>query len=242
MRRLRVPQLAVGAVLVLAGLATLLAARISIGTSRWVYVSEMGAPDLPTAGAFEVALLLVAAGGALIAAGAWPVRARLLRALPPAGAILLAAACFALASQVTCTAGCPLPVGPAFSWQDLIHTSAAVLGFAAACLAMLQLATVRGRPGVARLSLGAGVAVALVAGTGGILSLLQVWLRVGGTLEFVATAIAVLWLAVVGLVLVLEEVSVQRASRGHGRGSGPAERRSRRRETAPARGPRPEEP
>ncbi|WKK70681.1 hypothetical protein Q0F99_12795 [Rathayibacter oskolensis] len=64
--------------------------------------------------------------------------------------ILLAAGCFALASQVTCTAGCPLPVGPTFSWQDLIHTSAAVLGFAAACMAMLRLATARERPGVAR--------------------------------------------------------------------------------------------
>ncbi|PPH97254.1 hypothetical protein C5C95_12150 [Rathayibacter sp. AY1B7] len=231
-----------GALLVLAGLVILLAARISIGTSRWVYVSEMGAPDLPTAGAFEAALLLVAAGGALIAVGAWPVRARLLPALRPAGAILLAAACFALASQVTCTAGCPLPVGPAFRWQDLIHTSAAVLGFGAACAAMLQLATVRGRPAVARLSLAAGISVAVVAGTGGILSLLRVWLRLGGTLEFVATAIAVLWLAFVGLVLALEDLSAERASRGRARGSGPAERRSPRPATAPARSPHPEEP
>ncbi|TCO37432.1 uncharacterized protein DUF998 [Rathayibacter tanaceti] len=222
----------------LAGLGVLLAARFSIGSSRWVYVSEMGAPDLPTAAAFEIALLLVAAGGGLIAAGAWAVRARLLSALPPAAAILLAAACFALASQVTCTAGCPLPVGPAFSWQDLIHTSAAVLGFAAACVAMLQLATTRERPALARLSLAAGIAVAVVAGTGGILSLLRVWLPLGGTLEFVATAIAVLWLAAVGLVLAVEELSAARASRARGRGSGPAAARNPHRATAPARGPR----
>ena len=57
-RRANGPLLVVGALLVLAGLALLLAARFSIGTSRWVYVSEMGAPDLPTAGAFEAALLL----------------------------------------------------------------------------------------------------------------------------------------------------------------------------------------
>lgn len=231
-----------GATLVLVGLVVLLAARFSIGTSRWVYVSEMGAPDLPTAGAFRIALLLVAGGGTLIAAGAWSVRVRLFRAVRPAVAILLAAACFALASQVTCTAGCPLPVGPAFSWQDLIHTCAAVLGFAAACMAMLQLATAQERPAVARLSLGAGIAVALVAGTGGILSLLRVWLRLGGTLEFVATAIAVLWLAVVGLALAREDLSAGRASRAHGRGSVAAGRRGPRRATVPARDPRPEDP
>ncbi|SMH45555.1 Protein of unknown function [Rathayibacter oskolensis] len=231
-----------GAALVLAGLSLLLAARASIGTSRWVYVSEMGAPDLPTAGTFRIALLLVAAGGALIAAGSWSVRTRLLRGLPPSAVILLAAACFALASQVTCTAGCPLPVGPAFSWQDLIHTSAAVLGFAAACVAMLQLATARERPGVARLSLIAGIAVAVVAGAGAVLSLLRVWMGLGGTLEFVATAIAVLWLAVVGVALAAEEVSAVRASRGRARGSDPAERRGRRPVPGPARGLHPEEP
>lgn len=230
-----------GALLVLAGLALLLAARISIGTSRWVYVSEMGAPDLPTAGTFRIALLLVAAGGTAIAIGARAVRTRLLPALPPALAILLAAGCFALASQITCSAGCPLPVGPRFSWQDLIHTSAAVLGFASACLAMLQLATARERPGVARLSLIAGIAVALVAGAGAILSLLRLWLGVGGTLEFVATGIAVLWLAVVGFVLAGEELSA-RATRGRARGSAPAAEPDRRRGTGPARGLRPEEP
>lgn len=225
----------------LAGLALLLAARISIGTSRWVYVSEMGAPDLPTAGTFEVALLLVAAGGASIAVGAWEVRTRLMRDLRPSSSILLAAGCFALASQVTCTAGCPLPVGPAFSWQDLVHTSAAVLGFAAACVAMLQLATARERPAVARLSLIAGIAVALVAGAGAILSLLRLWLGLGGTLEFVATAIAVLWLAFYGLVLAIEEVSAPRASRARARGHAPAAERDPRPERGPARGLRPEE-
>nr|WP_216845464.1 DUF998 domain-containing protein [Rathayibacter sp. VKM Ac-2857] len=258
-RRANGPLLVVGALLVLAGLALLLAARFSIGTSRWVYVSEMGAPDLPTAGTFRIALLLVAAGGVAIAVGARAVRTRLLPGFRPALAILLAALCFALASQVTCTAGCPLPVGPRFSWQDLIHTSAAVLGFSAACLAMLQLATARERPGVARLSLVAGIAVALVAGTGAIFSLLRLWLGVGGTLEFVATAIAVLWLAVVGLVLAGEEFKgglageefkgglageeiSGRATPGRGRGSAPAAAPDRRPATGPARGLRPEEP
>ncbi|WP_123733702.1 DUF998 domain-containing protein [Rathayibacter sp. PhB152] len=255
-RRANGPLLVVGALLVLAGLSLLLAARFSIGTSRWVYVSEMGAPDLPTAGTFRIALLLVAAGGVAIAIGARAVRTRLLPGFRPALAILLAALCFALASQVTCSAGCPLPVGPRFSWQDLIHTSAAVLGFSAACLAMLQLATARERPGVARLSLVAGVAVALVAGTGAIFSLLRLWLGVGGTLEFVATAIAVLWLAVFGLVLAGEEFRGARASErgfageelsgratpGRGRGSAPAAAPDRRPATGPARGLRPEEP
>ncbi|WP_260312290.1 MULTISPECIES: DUF998 domain-containing protein [unclassified Rathayibacter] len=258
-RRANGPLLVVGALLVLAGLALLLAARFSIGTSRWVYVSEMGAPDLPTAGTFRIALLLVAAGGVAIAIGARAVRTRLLPGFRPALAILLAALCFALASQVTCSAGCPLPVGPRFSWQDLIHTSAAVLGFSAACLAMLQLATARERPGVARLSLVAGVAVALVAGTGAIFSLLRLWLGVGGTLEFVATAIAVLWLAVVGLVLAGEEFKggrageefraaatgrelSDRATPGRDRGSAPAAATDLRPATGPARGLRPEEP
>lgn len=231
-----------GSFLVLAGLALLLAARVSIGTSRWVYVSEMGAPDMATAGTFRIALVLVAIGGTLTGAGAWSVRVRLLRSLRPALAILLAAGCFALASQVTCTAGCPLPVGPSFSWQDLVHTSAAVLGFAAACVAMLQLSTARERPGVARLSLVAGVTVALVAGAGAILSLLRVWMGVGGTLEFVATVIAVLWLVFVGLVLAAEEVSAARASRGRDRGSAPAAARDPRPAQGPARGLRPEEP
>lgn len=226
-----------GALLVLGGLGILLAARFSIGTSRWVYVSEMGAPDLPTADAFRVALLLVAAGGTLIALGSWTVRTRLLRALRPALTILVAAVCFALASQVTCTAGCPLPVGPSFRWQDLVHTSAAVLGFAAACVAMLQLATARERPAVARLSLVAGVLVAVVAGAGAILSLLRLWLGLGGTLEFVATAIAVLWLAFVGVVLAIEEISAARATdardRGSARRAAPGPRRGR----GPARGP-----
>ena len=42
------------------------------------------------------------------------------------------------ASQVTRTAYCPLPVGPRFTWQDLVHTVVAVLAFSAACWAMLQ--------------------------------------------------------------------------------------------------------
>ncbi|MWV58417.1 DUF998 domain-containing protein [Rathayibacter sp. VKM Ac-2754] len=240
-RRARISLLTAGSLLVLAGLALLLAARVSIGTSRWVYVSEMGAPDMATAGTFRVALLLVAAGGTLTAIGAWSVRTRLLRALPPAVVVLLASGCFALASQVTCTAGCPLPVGPTFSWQDLVHTSAAVLGFAAACLAMLQLSTARERPGVARLSLVAGITVAVVAGIGAMLSLLRVWMGVGGTLEFVATAIAVLWLAIVGSVLALEELSAARASRARARGSAPADGRDPRRGPGPARMPHPEE-
>jgi len=236
--RVEGPLLIAGSVLVLAGLALLLGARLSL--TRWVYVSEMGAPDMPTAGVVQAALLLVAAGGTAVAIGARAVRTRLLPALPPALALLLASACFALASQVTCTAGCPLPVGASFSWQDLIHTSAAVLGFASACVAMLQLATARERPAVARLSLIAGIAVAVVAGAGAILSLLRVWMRLGGTLEFVATAIALLWLAVVGAVLAREELSSARASRGRGRAAAPSGAAARRPAAGPVRATPPE--
>ena len=238
-RRAGGPLLIGGSVLVLVGLILLLGARLSL--SRWVYVSEMGAPDMPTAGAVRIALLLVAAGGTADALGARHVRSRLLPSLAPSLVLLAAAACFALASQVTCTAGCPLPVGATFSWQDLIHTSAAVLGFASACVAMLQLAAARERPAVARLSLVAGVAVAVIAGAGAILSLLRVWMRLGGTLEFVATAVALLWLATVGLVLAREDLSAARASRARDSAAPRSAAPDRRPAPAPARAPRPEE-
>lgn len=193
--------LRIGAVLVVVGLIVLLVARSTL--TRAVYVSEMGAAGMPTSTAFSVGLLFVAAGGAFVASGSRGVRSRWrwLAHWTPATSILVASACFAFASQVTCTAGCPLPVGATFSWQDLLHTSAAVLGFAAACVAMLQVASAAGQPVVARFSLGAGVLVAVIAGVGAIFSLTRWMLWLGGNLEFIATAIAILWLAGYGLTL-----------------------------------------
>ena len=195
--------LGIAALAVLVGLGLLWGARIA--ADRFVYVSELGADGEPTAWAFRWALLLIA-GAALVVAGAareLRSRLRLLARFTPSFSLVVAAAAFAFASQVTCTSGCPLPVGPAFTWQDLLHTAVAVLGFAAACVAMLQVATARNHPGLARLSLLSAIGVAVVAGAGGILSIARVMVGLGGILEFVATTLALLWLAALAVALIV---------------------------------------
>jgi len=187
-----------GVVSVLAALLTIWRARLSIDHD--VYVSELGAPNLPTAGEFRVALLLIVVGAALIAFAARDLRSRgrLLTAWIPAVSLWAAAGGFLVASQVTCTAGCPVPYGPDFTWQDFTHTTVAVLAFAAACWGMLQVALVRGHRGLAVMSLVAAIAVAVVAGAGGILSLLNFQVGLGSRLELVATSIGLLWIALLG--------------------------------------------
>lgn len=168
-----------------------------------MYVSEFGAVGEPTAEWFEAALLLLVSGAAVIALVGRRIRshAPVLGAWAPAVSLLAACGFFLVASQVTCTAGCPLPVGATFTWQDFIHTLCAVLAFAAACWGMLQLSFVRGYRAVARLSLLCAVSVAVVAGVGGILSLARFGTDVGSWLELVATTIAIVWLALLGMVL-----------------------------------------
>lgn len=170
---------------------------------RAMYVSEFGAVGEPTAAWFEAALLLLVAGGAVIALLSRDLRSHVavLRAWAPAVSLLAACGFFLIASQVTCTAGCPLPVGATFTWQDFTHTLAAVLAFAAACWGMLQLSFARGNRAIARLSLFSAVSVAVVAGAGGILSLARFGTDVGSWLELVATTIAILWLASLGTVI-----------------------------------------
>jgi hypothetical protein len=194
--------LSVAAVAVLVGLGLLWGARIA--ANRFVYVSELGADGEPTAWAFRWALLLIASAAVVVAAAARDLRSRvrILAVWTPSVSLLVAGASFAVASQVTCTSGCPLPVGAAFNWQDLTHTVIAVLGFAAACVAMLQVATAKDHPGLARLSLVSAVVVAVVAGTGGILSLARFMVDLGGLLEFAATTVALLWLAALALALI----------------------------------------
>lgn len=187
---------AAGAVLVLAGLTILVAARWSLGDA--VYVSEMGAPGMPTAGAFQVALVLIAAGGGSIAGAASAVRSRLLPLVWPALTILAASGCFLLISQVTCTSGCPLPLGPTFTWQDFIHTGVAVLGFALAGFAMLQVAFGNVDRALRRLSLWSAFAVAGVALAGAQFSLFRYFTDFGGLCEFVATALGLSWIALLG--------------------------------------------
>ena len=189
-----------GSVCVLAALVIIWIARLSAGD---VYVSELGARGQPTAGWFEVALLLIAFGGSLIAYAGRGIRSRLrvLRAWAPAVSLWIGCAFFLVASQVPCTTGCPLPVGASFDWEDFVHTLVAVLAFAAACWAMLQIAFAREQGRLAGVSLAAGIGVAVIAGAGGILSLARFQTDFGSRLELAATTIALGWLFALGAVL-----------------------------------------
>jgi hypothetical protein len=79
-----------------------------------------------------------------------------------------------------------------------VHTGAAVVAFAAACVAMLQAASASRGRALRLLSAVCGIAVALIAATGGVLSLAGVATDLGGVLELVATSIAIAWLVVFG--------------------------------------------
>lgn len=210
---------AVGAVLVTVALVLLWVLRAR--ADRPLYVSGLGADGEPTAAAFEVALLLVAAGGFLVAwaarhVRARPSRARSLRALAawtPAVTLVVASAAFLLASQVRCSSGCPVPGTPASTWADLVHTASATLGFAAAAVAMLQTAFSDAPRPVVRLSLVAAAGLALAAGTGGVLSLAGVDTDVGAVMEYVATSVGLGWLAALGVALALGQTRVVRGGR-----------------------------
>jgi hypothetical protein len=82
-----------------------------------------------------------------------------------------------------------------------------VLAFAAACFGMLQVSFAAGHRSLARFSLGAAVAVAVIAGAGGILSLARFQAEFGSRLELAATTIALGWLLTLGLVTALRPVS-----------------------------------
>ncbi|MFP7834584.1 DUF998 domain-containing protein [Marisediminicola sp. LYQ134] len=203
-----------GSALVVLALAVIWSARSTV--NRSLYVSELGADGEPTAGWFAFALFLLVVGAASIAWAGRDIRstAPLLRRWTPSASLGIAAAFFYLASRVPCTSGCPLPLGDTFTLQDLVHTLAAVLAFAMACVAMLQASCAVGFPRLRRMSLGAAISVALIASTGGMLSLLRFGTDIGGMLELVATTIAIAWLAVYG-------GSIARSRLPHGASPGP---------------------
>ena len=184
-----------------AALIIIWTARLSV--PRELYVSELGAEGMPTARWFEGALLLLVVGGSAIAWAGRRVRSRVrvLRAWTPAVSLWIGCALFLFASQVTCTAGCPLPYGSTFNLQDFAHTLAAVLAFAAACWAMLQSSFARNHRMLAAFSRATGILVAVIAGTGGLFSLFRFQQALGSRLEFVATTLAIAWLVVFGAVL-----------------------------------------
>ncbi|UAJ80097.1 DUF998 domain-containing protein [Leifsonia sp. ZF2019] len=194
--------LVVGAAAVLAGLTIIWVARLTV--TRSVYVSQLGAEGAPTAAMFRVALLLIAAGGFLIALASIDVRSRVrvLDCWAPALSLGFAALCFLIASQVTCTAHCPVPiVDPRSTYQDLAHTVAAVLGFTAACFAMLQVAFIDRSAWLARYSFVSCLAVALITIGGGVLAILQVATTAGAWMELIGTTVAIIWIAVYSLTL-----------------------------------------
>lgn len=193
-------RIVLGTLAALAALASLTAiwwARMSLWP-RTVYVSELGSPVLPTADAFNSALLLLALGGLLGGLSARGLRSpvRLLGAWTVTASLVAAGLMFAFASRVTCTPGCPVPFTPTSTLQDLLHTTAAVVGFAAASWAMLQVAWADPLRGIRLYSRTTAVVVAVVAATGGMFSILRFRTDIGGMLELIATSFAVLWLAV----------------------------------------------
>jgi hypothetical protein len=200
-----------GSALIAIALVLIWAARFAYGQPD-VYVSELGAPGTPTTYEFEVALLLVVAGGALVAFAGKDVRSRVrvLAFWAPAVSIWIACGFFLVASQVTCKLGCPLPTVTPFDWQDFTHICCAVVAFAAACLAMLQTSFAVGHRGLARFSLTIAIAVAVISGIGGILSLAQFETTIGGYAEFTATTLAIGWVIVYGIVIATNRLRAQR--------------------------------
>ncbi len=200
-RRAEVVAALIGCLLVVAALVIIWGARLSI--PRELYVSELGAEGMPTAVWFEAALLLVVAGGASIAWAGRRVRSRLrgLALWTPAISLWVACGFFLFASQVTCTASCPLPYGATFNLQDFMHTLAAVLAFVAACWAMLQSSFAHDHRVLSAFSGTVGVLVGVIAATGGLFSLFRFQVVLGSRLEFVATTLAIGWLVVFGAVL-----------------------------------------
>jgi len=203
-----------GAVLIAAALVIIWVSRVQFGGTD-VYVSELGATGATTARQFEVALLLVVAGGALVAFAGKDVRSRawILAFWAPAVSIWIACGFFLAASQVTCQAGCPLPTLSPFDWQDLTHISCAVLAFVAACLAMLQTAFAVDHRHLARFSLTIAIAVAVISGLGGILSLAQFDTELGGYSEFTATTLAIAWVIVFGVAIAIDRIREPRSQR-----------------------------
>jgi hypothetical protein len=192
-----------GTLCMVAALVILWIARLSVPYD--LYVSELGAPGMPTARMFQVVLLLIVGGGSLIAWAGRGIRsrARILRWWTPSISLGAASVFFLVDSQVTCTAGCPLPVGVTFMLQDFVHTLAAVLAFVAASWAILQCAFAVGHPALARFSLLSAITVAAISSAGGLMSLFHFEAVLGSRFELIATTIGLTWVVLFGASLVI---------------------------------------
>ena len=200
-----------GAALVAAALVLILAARVQYGGSA-VYVSELGATGVPTARMFELALLFIVAGGSLVAFAGRGIssRVRILCLWTPAVSIWISCGFFLVASQVTCRYGCPLPTLSPFDGQDFTHITCAVIAFVAACWAMLQTSFAHDHVVLRRFSLAMAIAVGVISGLGGILSLAQFATDIGANAELTATILAVAWVVMFGVVTAAERLRGQR--------------------------------
>jgi hypothetical protein len=193
----------VGTLFLAVALVLLWSARLSV--SYDVYVSELGAQGMPTARVFEAVLLLIAAGGLLIAWAGRGIRsrARIFRWWRPSLSLALASGFFLIDSQVSCTPGCPVPIGSTFTVQDFVHTSVAVLAFAFASWAIMQSAWAVGHPAISRISAAAAIAVAAASTAGGLMSLFRFETILGSRFEWAATTIGLAWVVVFGAALAL---------------------------------------
>jgi hypothetical protein len=87
-----------------------------------------------------------------------------------------------------------------------------VLGFAAACFAMLQVGFSRKLPRLSRLSRLSCGAVAAITIVGGLLAIVRVGADVGAWLELIGTTVAVAWIAVYAVALTRIPVGVEDAA------------------------------
>mgnify|MGYP003748071167 CR=1 FL=1 len=192
------------------GAAAAFASAILIWVSRLAepsvhYVSQLGATGMPTAPVFNSALLLLAVATVLVDRAVATGRGRYIVGWPIALTLLVCGLCFAVASVVTCSPGCPVPFTPGALPQDTIHIAAAVLGFVLAIVAMGQVAALRHRPWMRWASIVTLTSVGVTAFTGAMLALFGGDTVLGGNLEFLAATLAIVWFGVLGLQVAGDE-------------------------------------
>jgi hypothetical membrane protein len=170
-----------------------------IGDPSVQYVSQLGATGMPTAPLFNSALLLLGIAAVLVDRALLHGSNPYVAGWPVSATLVVCGACFALASVVTCSPGCPVPFTPGALPQDLIHISAAVLGFVLAIVAMAQVALLRRRPWMRATSLATLAAVGLSSFSGAMLALFRGDTVLGGNLEFTAATLAIAWFGIFGM-------------------------------------------
>jgi hypothetical protein len=185
-----------GALPVAAGLAVtvgvvlMLVALVAV-PGPWTrgYVSEAGAAAAPLAMAYRCAVILFAAGVALLGGVFAPVSRRI------AALLVVAAGLAATSGAVPCSAGCPLPPHEPTTVADVVHAGAGIVGMAAAAFAMLATATAPTlRPALRRLAASAAAATFPLAAVEALGMLLAGRGALTGTVERLLLAVAVGWL------------------------------------------------